>query len=483
MGYDNKNGRFVCHACIGDSYLKAEIRREETLHVCMICGEKQRAIAFCGLCSRVHDVIASEFLRTESEPSSWALYKELEVDWIREGENLYDILDQMLECGKSLIKAIKKELSNRYHSFDEAAAGEEDPYGDEVHYKLRELEDYRFRGTWSDFETEIRTRARFFNTEAESHLNQIFCDLNCFQSHTKPLIRKAGPNTETEVLYRARRAFNRTEIVHILEHPAHRLGAPPSRLAVSGRMNPQWISMFYGAFDPETCVAEVRPPAASFVVVGKFTIVRNLQLLDIGALQALFVKEDSFFDPEFRYLLDKARFLKRLVDIMSRPVLPSDKDYYYLPTQAVAEYLSEKMEPRIDGLVFPSSQCGRSGENVVLFQGASLVEPDGSDELEMKAKFNRHWSNEDDENFSITLCAKKKRKRVKTKKKRKQLVGYDEEWSNSGISRTRWTDLEEDLDEKPALRVNLDSLEVIRIQAVEYETKTHHVLCDLERTD
>ena len=161
--------------------------------------------------------------------------------------------------------------------------------------------------------------------------------------------------------------------------------------------------MFYGAFDPETCVAEVRPPAGSFVVLGKFTIVRNLQLLDIGALQNLFVKKDSFFDPEFRHLLDKARFLKRLVDIMSRPILPSDEDYHYLPTQAIAEYLSEKMEPQIDGLVFPSSQLGGSGENVVLFRGASSVELDGSEKMRMEVIFERPWYGKEDGDFNILL--------------------------------------------------------------------------------
>jgi hypothetical protein len=38
--------------------------------------------------------------------------------------------------------------------------------------------------------------------------------------------------------------------------------------------------------------------------------------------------------------------------IMSRPVMPSDEDFQYLPTQAVAEYLSEKIEPKLDGLIF-----------------------------------------------------------------------------------------------------------------------------------
>ena len=67
------------------------------------------------------------------------------------------------------------------------------------------------------------------------------------------------------------------------------------------------------------------------------------------------MKNASYFDPEFRNLRDKAHFLRSLVSIMSRPVMPTDEDYQYLPTQAVAEYLSEKMKPRLHGLIFPSS--------------------------------------------------------------------------------------------------------------------------------
>lgn len=250
-------------------------------------------------------------------------------------------------------------------------------------------------------------------------------------------------------------------------------------------MNPQWISMFYGALDPETSVAEVRPPTGSFVIVGKFTIVRNLRLLDIGAFQHLFVKSErqSFFDPEFGQLRDKVRFLKRLVDIMSRPVLPSDEDYHYLPIQAVAEYLSEKMEPQLDGLVFPSSQRGGKGENVVLFRHVSSVELDASGKMGMEVIVERPWydeKNERNEDFSILLSRKKV---GKIKKKRQKKFQNNKEFPDPNGSQTWCTDIEEYPDQKPALRVDLDSLEVRHIQAVKYETRMHHVQLDLERYD
>lgn len=173
-----------------------------------------------------------------------------------------------MECDKSLIAAVKERLSDLYFSFDETAAGEEDPYGNEAHYVQRKPDDDELWGAWSHFEDEIRTRARFFSRTGESFLDGIFGELSHFGAQTRALIRDAGPGTPTQFVFRARRAFGTGEIAGIVERPARELGAPPSRSAGSGRMNPRWISMFYGAFDADTCVAEIRAPVGSSVVIG-----------------------------------------------------------------------------------------------------------------------------------------------------------------------------------------------------------------------
>ena len=468
---DEENDTFVCHACIADRYLKSAIRRKGGAQTCMICSKRKRAIGFVDLRDRVHQVITDEFDRTANEPESWAAYKEGDVDWERDGETVDQILYDVLGCDEPLMEALKEELSNQYHSFDDAAAGEEDPYGDEVHYESREPNDSAFRGAWSTFETEIRTRARFFSSKANLILDDIFRDLNRFSNYSTSLIREAGPNTNSDVIYRARRASDTTAIARMVIHPATELSAPPSRLSGSGRMNPRWISMFYGAFDPDTCIAEIRPPVGSYAVVGKFSIVRKLRLLDLHALQHLFVRKASYFDPEFRHLRDKARFLRRLVEIMSRPVMPTDEDYQYLPTQAVAEYLSEKLEPRLDGLIFPSSQRDGCGENVVLFRHASSVAPDGSADLDMETEFGSYAA--EDHDLDITVWIRKKStprmggETRSTRHQERQTYLFDD--------RTLWSDLQEESPVDHSLRVEVDTIEVRTIKAVEYKTETRRV--------
>ena len=437
----------------------------------MICGKRRRAMGFSELCERVHEVITGEFDRTANEPDSWAPYKEGDVDWERDGEPVDQILYEVLGCDEPLMEALKEELSNQYHSFDDAAAGEEDPYGDEVHYEPKEPNDIEFRGLWSIFETEIRTKARFFSSKAKSILDEIFRDLNRFSNHSTSLVRDAGPSTSTDVIYRARRASDAAEIARMVKCPATELSSPQSRLTSSGRMNPRWISMFYGAFDPDTCIAEIRPPIGSYAVVGRFSIVRKLKLLDLNALQDLFVKKASYFDPEFRHLRDKARFLNHLVEIMSRPVMPTDEDYQYLPTQAVAEYLSENMKPRLDGLIFPSSQRDGHGENVVLFRHATTVAPDGSDDLDIEVDFGSHAI--EDHHPDITLWIRKKS--LPRVLDHGGLLGHQNEPPYLRDNRTVWTDLQEEPPTDASLSVDVDSIEVRIIKAVEYKTEMRRV--------
>jgi hypothetical protein len=460
--------RFVCHGCIGDAFLKEEVKREGKRHTCTICGSRKKSIAFDELCDRVHMIVSEEFQVTDSEPESWTPYKEGNVDWERDGQTVDELLAEVLECNQPLIDAIKEELSGQHHSFDDAAAGIEDPYGDEVQYELRKADDYEFHDAWSQFESEIRTQARFFSSNAESALDEIFGELDRFTTFKRPFIRVAGPGTSTEVVYRGRRAFDNSEIRRMVEHPARELGAPPSRSAASGRMNPRWISMFYGAFDPDTCVSEIRAPVGSAVVIGKFIIIRKLRLLDLDALQHVFVKRASYFDPSFRRLREKAEFLKRLVVIMSRPVLPTDEDFHYLPTQAVAEYLSEKMEPRLDGLIFRSSQRGGEGENVVLFRRASGVEPDGTDSLSMRTNFG--WTTEDDADTDITIWMKKKRKPRAKKTVRSDFLSFRDDWLDDTESAKGGFSFDSNEAEEPALRIDLNKIEVRDIVAVKYTT-------------
>jgi hypothetical protein len=58
---------------------------------------------------------------------------------------------------------------------------------------------------------------------------------------------------------------------------------------------------------------------------------------------------------------------------MTRPVMPTDETFDYLPTQAIADYLAN--ERKLDGIIYSSAQVQGEHTNVVLFHEASRVEP------------------------------------------------------------------------------------------------------------
>jgi hypothetical protein len=142
--------------------------------------------------------------------------------------------------------------------------------------------------------------------------------------------------------------------------------------ASAGRMNARGISVFYGANEARIAIAEVRPPVGSQVAVARFDIIRPIRLLDLAALSSVSARV-SIFEPGSAKHLERASFLRTLTERMTRPVMPDDEAFDYLPTQAVADFLATENDPALDGIIFPSVQAAGDALNVVLFHKAARV--------------------------------------------------------------------------------------------------------------
>ena len=208
----------------------------------------------------------------------------------------------------------------------------------------------------------------------ETTLSETFADLQKIRTIIgEPVVREIGPEKEGPFVYRGRKALSADELYRILKSPASELGPPPSQLAAAGRMNSAGIPVFYGAQQRKVCVAEVRPPVGSRVVTGKFELIRTVRLLDLDLLEQAFV-ETSHFDERYSEHYGRHAFLKQLVAEITAPVMPEEETKEYLPTQMMADFLSFRVCPRLDGILFRSSQTDGAGQNVVLFNHASHVE-------------------------------------------------------------------------------------------------------------
>ena len=380
MASQDNDPRNICHECINDEYLKKEVSEKGTMLPCHCCGDTHKALTFGEMADRIHETLNLHYAPVPIDPvEPWGYFLQKEGLWDRSGDPIDIVIADMVGIDEDLALDLVSVLSDMHGAYWDAKAGEEDPYGSEAHYEEHDPDDLAFRETWANFVTDIQSHARFFSPNAEKMLDFIFEDLKLSQRrHGDSLIREIGPDDQDKFVWRARVAQAQEELKEILRSPTSELGPPPSRLARAGRMNAQGISVLYGAEDKETCIAEVRAPVGSHVAVGKFEITRTVRLLDMDALANTFVK-GSCFDPEYATRMGRAAFLRQLASEISLPVMPRDEDVEYLPTQAVAEYLANRVCPRLDGIIFRSTQTGGEGRNLVLFNHASGVEqPDQS---------------------------------------------------------------------------------------------------------
>ena len=335
-----------------------------------------------------HEVFSEHFVLTPdhpTEPDDFIAIA-LRLDWDRGGSSPAEIIAQEAGIDEKIATDLVHLLSE-VHSYAAVRGGEEDPYDNyDTRYEAAAPNPETFRKLWDSVPSEIRHRARFFNTEAEHVLENIFGDLSKLTTeHGIPVITELGTPSPNAFIWRARTALSKEKAETILKSPAQELGPPPAEHATAGRMNPEGIPVFYGAMDLSTCIAEVRPPVGSYVVAGRFKLLRTVRVLDMNLLQEVYA-EPNYFHPHYADLSNRIAFLKQLVDELTRPVMPGDEAREYLATQVVAEYLAHKTVPRLDGILFRSSQMNfqyRSGNeqvqtderNVVLFNHASRVQP------------------------------------------------------------------------------------------------------------
>jgi hypothetical protein len=430
------------------------------------------------LAERVQVVIERHFETTPSDPSEEGFAYHKDMHWERRGEPVADVIAQIAELEPEAAEAVREHLSEKT-SWDAFEGSYEDPFGSETYYEEGRPDTGNFHESWQFFRQEIRTRTRFFGRLARQALNEIFGDLASLKNwRGTSAVKQILPTDDAKLFYRARVAYSESELREILTAPVKGLGPPPSRFARAGRMNAAGISVFYGAMDADTCVAEVRAPVGSYVVLGRFEIIRPVRVLDLDVLTKV-VTGASWFDPEFATQSNRAAFLRHLAVQISRPIMPRDEEFEYLPTQAVSEYLASCVDPRLDGVIFHSTQTASEGRNVVLFNHAAGVEPyalpDGT-----KIEFNMGWGGvaDDDYDDSITVWetvpAEKPAKPKSASSRAVNLRALLEVASSYPANATDGDD--QFLGREATLKLDVKNIQVLRIKAVCYQKSERSVM-------
>lgn len=234
--------------------------------------------------------------------------------------------------------------------------------------------------TWRHFRREILHEQRFFNQKALGRLREIFEGLHLLRDDlNSPAVYLLEPGDEAVQIYRARKGNSIEERERIVQDPAKQLGPPPEKLRRAGRMNSSGILAFYGAFDVDTCVAELRPAVGETVISAKFQLTRPIMVLDTTKFSGR-PKAINVFAQTHVTRMRLWKFMTTFMNEIARPCLPDDEHLDYVPTQVVSEYLTHlhkfkrgDKEMTIDAIIYRSAQNG-NGNNIAIFGGAAAVE-------------------------------------------------------------------------------------------------------------
>lgn len=455
--------KYLCSECIGEEFLRSQVRTNGHLSLCSYCGKDGRAFTIEEMAEVIELAFKDHFYQTSTEPSGMEYWED------RPGDLVVDVISEHALIEQEPAEDIGKLLEERHYDFDSAAMGEEGPFDSEARYAEAGVDDIDLQIGWQHFQQRLKTQSRYFSREAQETLASIFGGMEQHQTlDGLPVLVDAGPKAELKALYRARVFQSDEKLESALERPDVELGPPPAQAAVAGRMNARGISVFYGATDPQIALAEVRPPVGSRVLVGRFDLTRSIRLLDLEALRSVNVT-GSIFDRDYIRRLRRAKFLKSLSERISAPVLPDDEPFDYLPTQAIADFLASEAIPPLDGIIYPSVQGASGKSNVVLFHKAAgvlpLDVPPGTtiraylySSTEEGPEIDYHVFEDvpstEDEGASATL--------------KLEDVPFGQEpqsWSGSEGSRGQ----------EPTLQLDTSSLEVHYIKAVTFQTESDQV--------
>jgi len=199
---------------------------------------------------------------------------------------------------------------------------------------------------WKYFCDEIRNENRFFP-------KKLNLDKLKYLLQANELILKKG-----FITYRGRKAACITPFV------ADKLLKPPSHKANVGRMNPKGISYFYCADSIKTVIHELRPLKNENVTVGIFSTTQNLKIVD---LSNPFLESPFQYGKKLKSIYVLRKFMRELIEEISKLPDPNDPYLDYLPAQYVCEYIKVC---GYDGIKYKSSQC--DGRNFALFDDKHL---------------------------------------------------------------------------------------------------------------
>jgi hypothetical protein len=368
----------ICYQCIPDLGLGEIVRRDGEPARCCLCGKLRKTLTIREIAEQIDPVFRKYFEHGGTERQIGTgdddtVYEE------QRGEDLNTVVQyfigDLLPCHDTIVSELIDQDDYRPQDGDEAF------YGSDINYEEINNAEFAPYEDWYSIIDEVKTRRRFFSDRAREFFDDLFQDIEELSSYYREdnqdgmqldfSDQPKGPTTVIQdwpvgtPLYRGRRADTKEQYTRLLSTPAKDLAPPPSSNAKAGRMNPEGVSVFYGALDVKTCLAEMRSSIGGHIVTAEFQTTHPLKVVDFRRLEKAWGKQLSYFQSDYRSQAGRRVFLRRLHRLISEPIVPGHESEYLI-TQVLAEYLGHVREKSFDGLLFRSTQR-ENGTNVVLF--------------------------------------------------------------------------------------------------------------------
>lgn len=364
-GFKAPTDIYVCNVCIRDYALQQCIVESRSNATCSYCASLNSDDIVVGKMSEVIPHIYSSILSEWAEPSERLAFDQEDQRYIGNIYTTFELLQHIdLEVmSNDILEDISEAiLNNAWCAFDP--------------YSMPESQE--ILSTWEEFCEMVMTKTRYFFSESEN--NHPIHGPHTILEHLSEIITKLFRVTILEQnrdIFRVRIVDGNQNLTTALE-----LGSPPREYATTpNRMSPAGISMFYGAVDFNTAIAEtyIHSEKKQIAICGVFRPTRILKLIDFSKIEI-----PSLFDSQSRHLREKVKFFRDFIDDFTKPIDRSDKSHVdYVPTQIVTEYLRYKFrcigDGRIDGLIYPSSKPDAKNAMVIFADSEQCADPAHTD--------------------------------------------------------------------------------------------------------
>ena len=113
MNVEESEQRWVCACCIGEEFLRHKVEKEGRIQTCDYCDEIHTCFSLEEVCDLTEKAIEAHFYRTDTEPNDMEYASLRHIDgykWFREGENVVQLIEDLLQSRRALADDIQQLL-------------------------------------------------------------------------------------------------------------------------------------------------------------------------------------------------------------------------------------------------------------------------------------------------------------------------------------------------------------------------------------